>query len=368
MNNKKIRAVGAAVLVALWLVLTGFAWFGPAQDFSESERRPLDQWPGISWKTLMSGKFMADFEDYTLDQFPMRDSFRQLKSLTHYYALNQKDNNGIYLTNGYAAKLEYPYKPQNVAHALGKFQYLYDHYLKDSGSKIYTAVVPDKGYYLAKPNGYLAMDYNAMFRDVAEGMPWATYVDLTDTLDLEDYYFTDTHWRQEKILDAAAKLAQAMGIEPPSITDFKQIQLDRPFYGVYYGQAALPMKSEPLHYLENEVLNNCTVKNFENNKVGPVYDLDKAHGKDPYELFLSGPISLLTITNPNAATDKELIIFRDSFGSSMAPLLAGDYKTVTLVDIRYLSSAMLGRFIDFHGQDVLFLYSTLVLNNGDTLK
>ena len=100
MNTKKIRAVGAAVLVALWLVLTGFAWFGPAQDFSESERRPLDQWPGISWKNLMSGKFMADFEDYTLDQFPMRDSFRQLKSLSHYYALNQKDNNGIYLTHG----------------------------------------------------------------------------------------------------------------------------------------------------------------------------------------------------------------------------------------------------------------------------
>ena len=28
MNNKKIRAVGAAVLVALWLVLTGFAFVG----------------------------------------------------------------------------------------------------------------------------------------------------------------------------------------------------------------------------------------------------------------------------------------------------------------------------------------------------
>jgi hypothetical protein len=79
-------------------------------------------------------------------------------------------------------------------------------------------------------------------------------------------------------------------------------------------------------------------------------------------------VSLLRIDNPNANTDRELIIFRDSFGSAIAPLLAQGYKSVTLVDIRYLSSAMLDRFIDFHGQDVLFLYSTIVLNNSETLK
>ena len=44
------------------------------------------------------------------------------------------------------------------------------------------------------------------------------------------------------------------------------------------------------------------------------------------------------------------------------------YKTVTLVDIRYLQSNMLGRYLTFEGQDVLFLYSTLVLNNSSTIK
>ena len=85
-------------------------------------------------------------------------------------------------------------------------------------------------------------------------------------------------------------------------------------------------------------------------------------------MFLSGSVSLLRIENPNATTDRELIVFRDSFGSSVVPLLTRGYKTVTVVDIRYLSSAMLNRFIDFHGQDVLFLYSTLVLNNSNQLQ
>ena len=62
------------------------------------------------------------------------------------------------------------------------------------------------------------------------------------------------------------------------------------------------------------------------------------------------------------------ILFRDSFGSSLAPLLVQGYKTVTLVDIRYLASGLLGRFIDFHGQDVLFLYSTSLCNRGMLLK
>jgi len=50
------------------------------------------------------------------------------------------------------------------------------------------------------------------------------------------------------------------------------------------------------------------------------------------------------------------------------PLLSRGYKTVTVVDIRYLSSAMLSRFMDFRGKDVLFLYSTLVLNSSNQLQ
>ena len=85
-------------------------------------------------------------------------------------------------------------------------------------------------------------------------------------------------------------------------------------------------------------------------------------------MFLSGSKSLLTIENPNASTDKELIVFRDSFGSSIAPLFAEGYAKITLVDIRYISPNMLGRFIEFTNQDVLFLYSTSVLNNSITIK
>ena len=360
---KKIRIIGAALVAALWLGLSVFAWVKPADAVSNAERRPLEQFPALSLETLWKGGFMGDFEDYTLDQFPLRDSFRSVKALFQKYVMGQTDNNGIYVADGYAAQIEAPYDAAAIAHAVKRFQYVYDTYL--SGSKVYMTVVPDKGYYLAAENGYPVMDYDALFADIQAGMPWATHIDLRDVLSLNDYYRTDTHWRQENLLTAAQTIGTAMDI---TVGNFSETGCEEPFYGVYYGQAALPMEPDELVLLESDWLSQCTVYDHESGKSGTVYDRSKLEGNDLYEVYLSGPRSLLTIENPNGQPGKELIVFRDSFGSSMVPLLAQDYETITLVDIRYMNAAVLGNFMDFHGQDVLFLYSTLVLNNSETIK
>lgn len=366
--GKTIRNICMALLIAVWAALSLFAWFKPAQELSEAERRPLAQPPAFGSKALLSGSFMEDFEDYALDQFPLRDSFRQLKALFHYNALGMGDNNGIYIADGYAAQLEYPLNAEALEYGLGKLQGVYEKYLAGSDCKVYCAVIPDKSYYLAVENGYPAMDYEALFDAVKNSLPGATHVTLTDCLDIEDYYYTDTHWRQETLLPAAKQLCGAMGITAPTKGGYTVTALERPFYGVYYGQAALPMEPETMYIMESDLLAQCKVYNYETGKYTAVYDMDKLTGKDLYEVYLSGPQSLLRIENPNATTDRELVVFRDSFGSSMVPLLVQDYKTVTLVDIRYINSWQLENFLGFEDQDVLFLYSTLVLNYGTQLK
>ena len=367
MKNNKIRWIGGGVVAALWAVLTLFAWFGPGKDFSDAERRPLEQFPELTGDTLLSGDFMTDFESYTLDQFPLRDSFRTLKALFHGYVMQQTDNNDIYMAQGYAAEMEYPLDEASVSHALQQFDKVYNRYLKDTGSTVISAVVPDKGYYLAEDSGHLAMDYEKLFSMVRAGMPWATHVDLTGTLTLQDYYYTDTHWRQEKILPVAQLLSQNLGVTPPGAEDFDRTAVERPFYGVYHGQAALPMPAETMYLMENDTIKNCTVTGYDSmgrETVRKVYDAADLQAKDLYDIYLSGMEGLLVIENPAAKTDRELVIFRDSFGSSLAPLLLSDYARVTLVDIRYISVDALSQLVDFHGQDVLFLHSTLVLNKN----
>lgn len=361
MNLKK---AALTLILGAWAILTLAAWLLPPRDISYTERRELAQFPQISVKNLLSGSFMTDFEEYTLDQFPLRDGFRRLKALVQYNILGQKDNNGIYLVNGVAAQLEYPMNESSVDHALQVLNNINKKYLGES--KVFVAVVPDKGYYLAAENGYPAMDYDALFSKVRQGMPYAQHIDLTGSLTAQDYYRTDTHWRQERLDRVAQTVCAALGISAPGPMTQKIAQ--QPFYGVYYGQASLPMEPDQLVTLHSDVLDGCTVYNYETGETVSVYDERKLTGKDLYEVFLSGPVSVLRIDNPNARTDKELIVFRDSFGSSLAPLLVQGYKSITLVDVRYTPSALLQRFVEFHGQDVLFLYSTLILNNSNMMK
>ena len=338
----------------------------PDADISESERRKLAQKPELTAASVWSGSFMSEFESYTLDQFPLRERFRQLRALTATGLLGQKDSHGIYLADGYAAKLDYPLNDDSVRHALSSFQKVYDSYLAGTDVKIYSAVIPDKGQYLAQEHGYPVMDFTALQTAVQQGMPYASYINLTPALGLDCFYKTDLHWRQEALLPAARLLADSMGI---TLTQsYETVASDTPFYGVYSGQSALPMQPDTLSYLTNKTLQACTVYDYETGTEGAVYALEDLKGEDPYAVFLSGSRALLTITNPSATGDRELVIFRDSFGSSLAPLLIEGYAKITLVDIRYLPPERLGTWLSFDDQDVLFLYSASVLNNSETIK
>ena len=366
--TRKVKCIGFALLAALWLALILGAWFGPTRDISDSERRKLAQMPEITAENILSGKFMTKFEDFTLDQFPLRDAFRQLKARFHYDVLRQGDNNNIYVADGFAAKLEYPLNETSVSSAMEKFNRIYETYLAGTDCKIVASIVPDKGLYLAQSNGYPAMDYEKLFSTAESSMPWAEFVDISDLLAVSDYYRTDTHWRQEHLLPVAKRICEALGASSFEAEELTKQSVERPFYGVYYGQAALPMEPETIYYLTGQTLENCTVYNFETGKTTAVYDTEKLQSRDLYDIYLSGAAALLEITNPSAADGRELVVFRDSFGSSLIPLLVKDYAKITVVDTRYIAPQLLSQYLQFANQDVLFLYSTLILNSSSALQ
>ncbi len=366
MKNKNIIPV--IILTIILASLSLACWFKPYTTYSQSERRPLASKPELSVSSVVSGEFMADFEAYTADQFPMRDSFRRLKALFARYCLGKKDNNGLYSASGHLSKLEYPANADMTDHAAERFAYLYNTYLKDADSKVYLSLIPDKNFFLAEPNGYLSIDYDSFIADFRTKADYMTYIDIVPLLELDDYYRTDSHWRQEKITDIAAFIAKSMGADATS--EYITNTLDHPFSGVFSGQSALGTSPDTIKYLTNDILSSCTVNYFDTGEAvqGDMYNMTKAHGKDPYEMFLSGSSPLLEIINPKAKSGKELVIFRDSYAGSLAPLLAPAYEKITLVDIRYMQSSFVGSFVKFDSQDVLFLYSTTILNNSIALR
>ena len=347
---------------ALFLVLTLTCCSHNPNAESISERRKLAQMPELTLKNITSGSFASNFESYSQDQFPLREGFRTLKALFETKVLGRQDNNNIYIQDGWLAQLEYPEDLSSADYAASRFQEVYDRYLQGS-NRVYLSVIPDKGYFL---EGIPKMDYAAFVSRLREKTPFAQYADIFPTLSLDSYYCTDTHWRQEAILPTAKALAQTM--EKEIGDDFTVTDTGISFKGVYAGQSALPVSGENMYYVTSPAISSAMVWDGENSQNIGVYNFDKLTSRDPYEFYLSGSLSLITLRNENAATKDKLILFRDSFGSSIAPYFLECYQEITLVDIRYIPVSRLGRLLDFENADVLFLYSTLVLNHSETLK
>lgn len=365
--KKKIQVI---IFAVIFFGISITAWVTPDKEYSEAERRLLAKLPDISFEAILDGSLEEGFEKYTTDQFPLRDQLRTVKALMEYKVFGKKDNNDLYEVDGHVAKILWPYNQTSVTNATGKFSKIYEKMIAgtDSEDKVFVSVIPDKGYYMAESEGYPVIDYNMMFDQVAAEMPYATYIDIKDELSLDDYYRTDLHWRQEKIIPVAETIGHAMGIDADGLKELEEVEAKDDFRGVYYGQSALPLKPEKLSYMTSDVIENAVTFNYETNKEGPVYNIDGLSGRDPYDVYLSGPVPLMTVTNAEADTDRELVIFRDSFGSSLAPLLISEYAKITLVDIRYIQSDFLGQFLEFNGQDVLFIYGTTILNDSYMLK
>lgn len=367
MKNLKSK-IGVIIFAGMLFSTSAICVFKKPAESSLSERRPLVQLPKTSKESIFSGEFMSNFEEYTTDQFPKRDFLRGIKANFSQNILLKSDNNGLFKTQGHISKTEYPKNPEMIEYAQEKFRYIYDNYLKDTNENIYFSVIPDKSILLAEKSGHLAIDYKDFVNDFTKGMEYAKFIDIAPLLTIDDYYKTDSHWKQENIVKIAQKLTKEMG--GTLNNDFIKNTLNTPFYGVYAGQSALNVDPDEINYLANDAIDNCTVKSYASGmaKKSVIYNFDKAEGQDPYEFFMSGSEPLLTIENENANSNKELIIFRDSFGSSLSPLLTEAYKKITVVDIRYLQSKYLGSFIDFNNQDVLFIYSTTLLNNSTALR
>lgn len=363
---KKFKFI--SIILVFCLIIGGSSLclaFKEDSEISEWERRKLQQFPNISWESVTKGDFMDDFVSYLSDQFPLRNELRRLKAQIHFKLYRQKDNGGIYISDGSASKIDAKINEGSLKHFLSRIENVYSTYLNGTDCKVYYSIIPDKNYFLAESGGYPSLNYEELYRVLKENLSYMSEIEIKQLLKAEDYYTTDTHWKQEKIVAVANEIRQKMGLS--AVTDYTEKTIGD-FYGVYYGQSALPLPPDTINYLTNEEIEACTVTNFEKNIVGKVYNENDYENLDSYDFFLFGAVPVLEINNPMGEKDKELVLFRDSFSSSLTPLLLSSYSKITLIDIRYIAPELISDYVEFDNQDVLFIYSTLLVNSSSTLK
>jgi hypothetical protein len=355
-----VTAVFAAVVGGFFLLNL----LRETPDVSMSERRELAAFPKLSIDTLTSGRFMDEFEAYGADRFVFRENLRAVRAYVVFRVFFQLDKSGLYLERNGVSKIEKTDEAglRQTAQKLSRLAQTLD------GLDLYYAVIPDKSYFARRVTP--GFDPETVRRVLSEELAGLTGIDLTAALGEGDFYRTDLHWDQSHIDGVLDALCGAMGLA-----------LDRAFtehdagafQGVYAGQLALPLEPDRMTYLTNAATDAASVGYFSPRagafEDGGMYDLTDFAGRDPYDLFLRGVQPLIQIDNPLQANGRILYLFRDSYGSSLAPLLVSAYSRIVVIDLRYIDARTLPRLVDFiPGSDALFLYSAQILNNPSVFR
>lgn len=302
---------------------------------------------------------LDNLDKYLSDQFPLRDELISLNTTMDRYILGNSESNNVYIKDSYLIEKNYPQDKKSIDSFVEKMNYINKTYLQNS--KVYIGIIPDKAYYLDEG---LKIDYDNLYKYLKENIE-INYIDLKDSFELNDYYKTDIHLKQSAYFKILSNLNDKLDFNYQKI-EYKE-NIFNNFYGATYSKSTLFTKPDKISYFSNNYTESALVTHLEyGNK--EVYDKEKIGKTDSYDIFLSGPSSLVKIENNNSITDKELIIFRDSFSSSLAPLLIPYYKSITLIDLRYIRDDFLKDKVDYREKDILILFSTLIVNKSNTLK
>ena len=317
----------------------------PDREFSEQENRYLTQFEAPTLDSVFgeNGQFMADFEKYVNDQFPLRDQWIQLKAWSERLSGKQENNKVYFGGEGQQTLFAQYTKPSDLEQRVD--------YVNQLGANVdvpvYFALIPDKTWVWADrlPTGAPLVDDGSTIRD-AQGLVSedVTFIDLTDTLQGDDvFYRTDHHWTTMGAHQGYLALMSAMN-GSATILESEPTLVSERFYGTSWSEGGLT--------------GNTTVTRYPSGQPeeGTFYDLSKLEVKDKYSMFLGGNQGLCVIKNPDAQGGK-LLVIRDSYADSLAPFLSLDYQEVHLFDLRYNLMSLKQYVVDNDIDQVLVLYS-----------
>lgn len=283
---------------------------------------------------------------------------------------NEAQSNNFYVADGAIYEKTGAVNENAIFANTEKINKTYQQYLQNMN--VYFTIIPDKTYYLEDK---LDTDFKDVVENVESNLNSnIQYFDISSVLELEDYYKTDMHWKQENLDNVVDVIEKEMKIQNENYEEPNyEEKILGDFYGTYYKeQKENNIEPDELKYLTNEEIEKSTVYNAETESNEPVYNISKAKETgNLYDAFLSGASAIEIIKNEQSETGKKLILFRDSFGSSIAPLLINEYEEIVLIDLRYVNYTILSNYVnfsDYENQDVLFLYSSRVINKSGIFR
>ncbi len=321
-------------------------WCLPDKDFSQTENRSLRSFPRFCVETLVSGSFSEDMNEYFADQFPAREFFIRVKSLSE-TVRGAGENNGILQGNaGQLAKRHFemrradgttcesdvfdPAHIRDAAQNLGR--------VADASPIPMRILLPPRTIDVtASEFDYPDTVSRSLFALLERELgACSSYLDLLPTLRRAHesgayvYYKTDHHWTTYGAYLAYRAILSSFGMEDAVIPEdgFCKQTVSNRFMGTFSSAGGF-LGIEPDRI---EVWTRGNESEFEVLADGVprdgFYNFSYLSGRDQYALFLDGTHDVVTIRKRTGEARPTLLILKDSFANAAAPFLAQHFDLV----------------------------------------
>ena len=330
----------------------------PDKEFSPLENRYLQEPPILSWESLTNGKFMEEAEAYTGDHIVGRDFWVALNTWCEHLS-GKQESNGIYFAQGgtLIPRVEAP-RQGDLENKIGHLNKLAD----NIEAPVYFCLIPSAAHTWADrlPQGAPTADEDAII-DTVYGSAQATTIDLRNAFAAHRneylYYRTDHHWTSLGAYYGYVAIAEAMGLEPVSLSDYTKTTVSDKFNGTSFS-------SSGVRWLQPDTIDiyvpqdGITVTSYFDGtpSQGALYVDSYLDVKDKYSYFMGG-VSPLHVIETEHTDAPRLLIVRDSYSDSLVPFLTPHFSQIHMVDLRYNHQSIKTYASENEIDGVLVLYS-----------
>ena len=322
--------------------------FLPKSDFSETEKRYLQEAPALNWKDVASGDWGNDIETYLADHIPGRDFFVGLNAYFELYTGRQVAKD-VWLRSG--KLLEAPSQMDETA-IRGNMNVL-NKFAQSIGQDVDLMILPSAGWAAGEPEYQDETIISAIYDQAAAPLiPFPVHDLYAGSPEL--FFNTDHHWTSAGAYAAYRSYMEGKGLEYRPEEAFEKTVYSN-FRGSTYSRSALWLTpGEDLEMWRGN--DSLTVTNGEDPQphAGVLYS-NRLEESDKYTVFLDGNHSIVRIQNPEE--EGKLLVIRDSYSNSLGCFLAESYGEVVLVDLRYYRQPVSQLIAQEGFDDILLCYS-----------
>ncbi len=336
-------------------------FFSSHKDFSERENRALQELPKLSFSAFADGSFFEDISDFSADQFPARNFFCSISSLSEIALLREESNGIIVAKDGYLISRHDNASNEILSENLEDISYFFQ---INCNVPSFLLVAPRAiDVEKQKLPAFFLEDYGEKEHLVLhEKISNDKLIDPRDELEklsqngVDIWYKTDHHWSTRGAYEAYLSLCQSIGEDAYQLEYFDIQQVSEDFFGTSFSKSGLPefcsdADTVELYRYAGDGSITVTSPTTQKTTYG-FYDMTALERKDKYQIFLGGNTDILQIRDTSKEKPKMLLI-KDSFANSLIPFLALHYD-IDVIDLRYYRRS-LREFMENNRFDTILL-------------